>query len=86
MCLCRGGHSVLRFGLVSGFFKKFGSSKIGVDRFQEISGTEYFGSQLVRFDFGSNQTNRIFLPEAKITRKTYIFYSKFKQYFLYFEE
>ena len=26
------------------FFKKFGSSKIEVDRFQEISGTEDFGS------------------------------------------
>ena len=54
--------------------------------FQKNSRTEYFGSRLFRFGFGSNRTNRIFLPKAKITRKIYMFYSKFRQYFLYFRE
>ena len=37
--------------------------------FQKILETEYFGSRLFQFGFGSNRTNEFFLAEAKITKK-----------------
>ena len=39
----------IRFGSVTCVFKNSILEKIGTDRFQEISGTEYFGSRLFRF-------------------------------------
>jgi hypothetical protein len=49
------GHSVPRFDSVPRFLKKFGSQKIGTDRFPKNLGTDDFGSRLFWFGFGSNQ-------------------------------
>ena len=46
---------------------KFGSWKMGTDRFQKNLGTEHFGSRLFRFGSGSNRTNRIFLEDLRTT-------------------
>ena len=65
---CSGGHWVVRS--VSPFLKKFGSWKIEINRFQEISRTEYFG--LVSISVLIELTD--FVLKVKITRKTHMFY------------
>ena len=56
----RAGHSVLTepISSVLRFSEKFGSSKIGTDRFFLGSRTEQFRFRLVRFGSGTNRTNR----------------------------
>ena len=67
----RAGHSVLTepIGSVLRFSEKFGSSKIGTDRFFLGSRTEQFRFRLVRFGSGSNRTNRSNLKIVKNTRR-----------------
>jgi hypothetical protein len=56
----------IRFlGSVPRFLKRFGSQKIGTDRFPKNLGTDDFGSRLFRFGFGSNRTNRNFPAQVK---------------------
>ena len=60
----RPGHSVLTepIGSVPRFLHKFGSSKLGTDRFFLEVGTETIRFRLIRFGSGYNRTNRISSP------------------------
>ena len=65
---------MVQFGLVWFLgFEEIQFLKNCTDWFQKILGTKYFGSILVL-----TELTKTFLPEAKITRKAYMFYDKFR--------
>ena len=78
--MVQGGHSVLWFD-----FSIFEEIRFLKNRNRSV--LRKFRNRAFRFGLVSVLTELTeTLGEGKITRKTYMFYSKFRQYFLYFIE